>query len=75
MPKIDININGHQFSATVRDIVSFLEDIDAQEGTVEESGYTHCVKDKINITERNGMKWWSPLSADMVRESIEVCGR
>ena len=75
MTQIDVEINGHKFSAKIRDIIGFLEDIDAQEGTVEESGYAHCVKDKINITERNGMKWWSPLSADMVRESIEVCGR
>lgn len=73
MTNIDVEINGQKFSAKIRDIIGFLQDIDAQEGTVEESGYAHCIKDKINITERNGMKWWSPLQPKNVYETIASC--
>lgn len=73
MTKIDVDINGHKFSATVKDIVFFLEQIDAQEGTLEESGYAHCIKNNITITEKNGMKWWSPMQPKRVYEAIASC--
>lgn len=73
MAKIDVDINGHKFEATVSDIIHFLSEIDAQPGTVEESGLANCIKNKITITEKNGMQWWSPSQPKEVYKAIASC--
>lgn len=72
MTNIDVNINGHKFSAFVSNIIHFLSKIDAQLGTVEESGLANCIKNRITIKE-NGNEWWSPLQPQEVYKAIASC--
>ena len=60
MSEVTVTVNnGTPKKIFCKDIVSFLSEIDAQPGTVEESGMEHLLKAKIEI-EENGNKWWSP---------------
>ena len=72
MSKVKVTVNnGQPKEFFCRDIVKFLSEIDAQPGTVEESGMEHLLKAKIEIEEEeNGEKWWSPLSPSEVYEAM-----
>lgn len=71
MSKIKVTINnGQPKEIFCRDIVKFLSEIDAQHGTVEESGMEHILKAKIEIEEENGTKWWSPLTPTEVYQAM-----
>lgn len=71
MSKIKITINnGTTKEIFTKDIVKFLSEIDAQPGTVEESGMEHILKAKIEIEEENGRKWWSPKPPSEVYQAM-----
>ena len=59
--KFSFSKNGEEKIAYISNIVSFLSDIDAQPGTLEESGMESIIKNKISITV-NEEKFWTPLS-------------
>lgn len=72
MSKVKVTVNnGTPKEFFCRDIVSFLSEIDAQHGTVAESGMEHILKAKIEIEEENGRKWWSPLTPREVYQAME----
>ncbi|MBR0519196.1 hypothetical protein IJJ97_05335 [bacterium] len=66
--RLTVKINGEKEILIVKDIVSFLSAIDAQNGTLANSGMEHLMKNKIEIEEDNGEFWWSPLSPNEVEE-------
>lgn len=71
MSKVKITVNnGTPKEIFCRDIVKFLSEIDAQHGTVEDSGMEHLLKAKIEIEEESGEKWWSPLSPSEVYRAM-----
>jgi hypothetical protein len=71
MSKVKVTVNNNQPKEFFcRDIVRFLSEIDAQPGTVEESGMEHILKAKIEIEEENGTKWWSPLTPTEVYQAM-----
>lgn len=71
MSKVKVTVNnGTTKEIFTKDIVKFLSEIDAQHGTVEESGMAHLLKAKIEIEEENGKKWWSPLSPSEVYQAM-----
>lgn len=71
MSKVKITVNnGTPKEIFTNNIVRFLSEIDAQPGTVEESGMEHLLKAKIEIEEENGEKWWSPLSPSEVYRAM-----
>ena len=71
MREVTVTVNnGTPHKVFTNNIVKFLSEIDAQHGTVEESGMEHLLKAKIEIEEENGTKWWSPLSPIKVYEAM-----
>lgn len=71
MSKVKVTVNnGTPKEIFTNNIVEFLSEIDAQPGTVEESGMEHLLKAKIEIEEENGEKWWSPLSPSEVYRAM-----
>lgn len=71
MTKVTVTVNnGTPRKVFINDIVKFLSEIDAQHGTVEESGMAHLLKAKIEIEEENGRKWWSPLTPGEVYKAM-----
>lgn len=71
MSKVKVTVNNRQPKEFFcRDIVKFLSEIDAQPGTVEDSGMEHILKAKIEIEEENGEKWWSPLTPTEVYQAM-----
>lgn len=64
--RLTITINGEKDRFFCKDIVSFLSAIDAQYGTLADSGMEHLIKDKIEIEEENGRCWWSPNGSERV---------
>ena len=71
MSKVKIIVNnGTPKEIFTNNIVKFLSEIDAQPGTVEESGMEHLLKAKIEIEEENGEKWWSPLTPTEVYQAM-----
>lgn len=71
MSKVKVTVNnGTPKEIFTNNIVKFLSEIDAQPGTVEESGMEHLLKAKIEIEEENGEKWWSPLSPSEVYRAM-----
>lgn len=71
MSKVKVTVNnGTPKEIFTNNIVRFLSEIDAQPGTVEESGMEHLLKAKIEIEEENGEKWWSPLSPSEVYRAM-----
>ena len=71
MREVTVTVNnGTPHKVFTNNIVKFLSEIDAQHGTVEESGMEHLLKAKIEIEEENGEKWWSPLSPSEVYEAM-----
>ena len=71
MSKVKITVNnGTPKEIFTNNIVRFLSEIDAQPGTVEESGMEHILKAKIEIEEENGTKWWSPLTPTEVYQAM-----
>jgi hypothetical protein len=72
MREVTVTVNnGTPHKVFTNNIVKFLSEIDAQPGTVEESGMEHLLKAKIEIEEEeSGEKWWSPLSPSEVYEAI-----
>ena len=47
--RLTVKINGEKEILIVKDIVSFLSAIDAQNGTLANSGMEHLMKNKIEI--------------------------
>lgn len=71
MSKVTVTVNnGTPHEVFCTNIVKFLSEIDAQPGTVEESGMEHILKAKIEIEEENGTKWWSPLTPTEVYQAM-----
>ena len=71
MKKVTVTVNnGTPHEIFTNNIVKFLSEIDAQPGTVEESGMEHILKAKIEIEEENGTKWWSPLTPSEVYQAM-----
>lgn len=71
MSKVKVTVNnGTSKEIFCRDIVNFLSEIDAQPGTVADSGMEHLLKAKIEIEEENGTKWWSPLTPTEVYQAM-----
>lgn len=71
MTEVTVTVNnGTPKEIFTNNIVRFLSEIDAQPGTVEESGMEHLLKAKIEIEEENGEKWWSPLSPSEVYRAM-----
>ena len=71
MSKVKVTVNnGQPKEFFCRDIVKFLSEVDAQPGTVEDSGMEHLLKAKIEIEEENGRKWWSPLTLTKVYQAM-----
>lgn len=71
MKKVTVTVNnGTPHEVFTDNIVKFLSEIDAQHGTVEDSGMAHLLKAKIEIEEENGTKWWSPLTPTEVYQAM-----
>lgn len=68
--RLTVKINGEKEILIVKDIVSFLSAIDAQNGTLANSGMEHLMKNKIEIEEENGECWWSPNGSERVYKVI-----
>lgn len=68
---LTIKINNEKEILIVKDIVSFLSAVDAQNGKLADSGMDHLMRDKIEIEEENGECWWCPKHADEVKNIMD----
>ena len=63
---------GEEKTAYISDVVGFLSDIDAQPGTLEESGKESIIKNRISISV-NGEKFWTPVSLREFCQRVAQC--
>lgn len=74
MPEIKFKLseNGEEKTAFISNILSFLSDIDAQPGTLEESGMESIIKNRISISVNNE-KFWTPVSMREFCQRVAKC--
>lgn len=70
--KFKLSENGEEKTAFISNILSFLSDIDAQPGTLKESGMESCIQNRISISV-NGEQYWTPVSLREFCQRVAKC--